>query len=243
MQKNVIIGIVGAFAVVLAGLLYYVFSAPTTQNNLSDITQQQNQEVINTSMQLQTANENGNLASATTSNQNTNTKVNPMKETYKVTLTTNKGNIILELNSKIAPKTVENFVKLANSGFYNGVKFHRVIKDFMIQAGDPLSKDDGKMAAWGTGGMSFEGGKFQDELTGSQNLGYSRGTLAMANSGPNTNGSQFFIMHKDMQLPPLYSVFGKVISGIETVDAIANVKTGQADRPIDPVIITKVVVK
>lgn len=237
MQKNVTYGIVGAFAVLLSSLLYYVFSAPTTVNNKVAETPTKNE--------LQTNSENVNVTATTTTTIKNNT-TNTMKDTYKVTMTTNKGTIVLALDAKMAPNTVDNFVKLANSGFYNGVKFHRVIKDFMIQTGDPLSKDDSKMAVWGTGGQSFAGGKFADELKGAQTLGYTRGTLAMANSGPNTNGSQFFIMHKDMALPPLYSVFGKVISGIDTIDAIANVKTlypGQLDRPVDAVIITKVVVE
>jgi cyclophilin family peptidyl-prolyl cis-trans isomerase len=131
---------------------------------------------------------------------------------------------------------------LANSGFYNGVKFHRVIKDFMVQAGDPQSKDDKLVDMWGTGGPGY---KFADEIfdPATYRNGYKRGVLAMANSGPNTNGSQFFIMHKDVALPPNYTIFGHVISGIETVDAIANVKTNTNDRPVDPVVISKIIIE
>lgn len=165
------------------------------------------------------------------------------KEMYTVKMETNKGVINLELNSKIAPKTVENFIKLTNSGFYNGVKFHRVIKDFMIQSGDPQSKDDKLMGMWGTGGPGY---KFDDEITdpATYKAGYKRGILAMANSGPNTNGSQFFIMHKDVPLSPDYTIFGKIKDGdeasFETLDTIANVKTVPGDRPVENVVITKV---
>lgn len=168
------------------------------------------------------------------------------KEVSNVKLETNKGAINLELNSEIAPKTVENFIKLANSGFYDGVKFHRVIKDFMIQAGDPQSKDDKLVDLWGTGGPGY---KFEDEITdpATYRIGYKRGILAMANSGPNSNGSQFFIMHKDVPLPPNYTIFGKIKDGDEesfkTLDAIASVQTGLNDRPTSAVVINKVVVE
>lgn len=159
------------------------------------------------------------------------------------TFHTNKGDITVEFYSKDAPKTVENFTKLAKDGFYNGVRFHRVIKGFMIQGGDPLSKDNSKMAYWGTGGPGYS---FADEINANSELykiGYKKGILAMANSGPNTNGSQFFIMHVDYPLPPLYTIFGKVVAGGDVVDKIANVKTGQNDRPIDPVTITGITLK
>jgi cyclophilin family peptidyl-prolyl cis-trans isomerase len=129
-------------------------------------------------------------------------------------------------------------------GFYNGIKFHRVIKGFMIQGGDPLTKDDAKMDMWGTGGPGY---KFADEIDAKSTLytkgGYAKGTVAMANSGPNTNGSQFFIMTEDYPLPPLYTIFGYVVSGQDVVDKIANVKTGPSDRPISPVIINSVTIK
>ena len=156
------------------------------------------------------------------------------------TLHTNKGDITVEFYEKDAPKTVENYTKLAKEGFYDGVKFHRVIKGFMIQAGDPLSKDDSKMAMWGTGGPGY---KFADEINPNSELyktGYKKGILAMANSGPNTNGSQFFIMNEDYPLPPLYTIFGKVTSGQDVVDKIAVVPTAPGDRPISPVVINSI---
>ena len=159
------------------------------------------------------------------------------------TLRTNKGDITIDFFEKDAPNTVANFVKLAKEGFYDGVKFHRVIKGFMDQTGDPLSKDDTKMALWGTGDPGY---KFADEIDTQSDLykmGYKKGIVAMANSGPNTNGSQFFIMAVDYPLPPLYTIFGKVVTGQEVVDAINNVKTGANDRPIDAIAINTITLK
>lgn len=153
---------------------------------------------------------------------------------HKITIETNKGAIVFETYDSDAPKTVENFVTLANKGFYNGIIFHRVIKDFMIQGGDPTGT--------GTGGPGY---KFEDELnsnTESYKNGYARGVVAMANAGPNTNGSQFFIMHKDVPLPHNYTIFGKVMSGMDVVDAIANTKTDAGDRPTEKITMNKVTV-
>jgi len=153
---------------------------------------------------------------------------------HTVTIQTNKGPIVIETYDADAPKTVDNFVSLANKGFYNGLIFHRVIKGFMIQGGDPTGT--------GTGGPGY---KFADELnpsTVSYKAGYVRGTVAMANSGPNTNGSQFFIMHADNALPHLYTIFGKVISGMDAVDAIANTPVDGNDRPADKMVMTSVTV-
>jgi peptidyl-prolyl cis-trans isomerase B (cyclophilin B) len=137
------------------------------------------------------------------------------------TLQTNKGALELELFDTDAPKTVENFVKLSRDGFYDGVVFHRVIPDFMIQGGDPT----------GTG-MGGPGYQFEDEIN--PNL-IVRGALAMANAGPNTNGSQFFIVTADAcpWLDGAHTVFGRVTSGMDVVDAIERSPTDGADRPID----------
>ncbi len=152
------------------------------------------------------------------------------------TITTNLGTIEFAF-ATATPMTVENFKKLAASGFYNGVRFHRVIKDFMIQGGDPLSKDPAQKAAWGTGGPGY---KFNDELSGKET--YTLGTVAMANAGPNTNGSQFFIVtaNPGVGLPPSYTVFGHVTKGIETALKIQEVQTDSNDRPLQDVIIEKV---
>ncbi|HEY4507573.1 MAG TPA: peptidylprolyl isomerase [Candidatus Paceibacterota bacterium] len=153
---------------------------------------------------------------------------------HTATIETNKGTIKIELFANDAPKTVENFEKLAGKGFYDGIIFHRVISGFMVQGGDPTGT--------GTGGPGY---KFADELnpaTDSYKRGYVRGTVAMANSGPNTNGSQFFIMHKDYPLPNSYTIFGRVIEGLDVVDAIAAVETGANDRPEEEVKMLKVTV-
>lgn len=167
-----------------------------------------------------------------------NNKTTPNKNfMHKVTIETNKGVIVFETYDLDAPKTVKNFIDLANKGFYDGIIFHRVIKNFMIQGGDPT----------GTG-MGGPGYTFEDELnstTPSYINGYKRGVVAMANAGPNTNGSQFFILHKDYPLPHNYTIFGNVIKGIEVVDAIANVKTNGSpyDKPIENVTMNKVTVE
>lgn len=154
---------------------------------------------------------------------------------HKITIETNKGKIVFESYDADAPKAVNNFITLANKGFYNGTIFHRVISGFMIQGGDPTGT--------GTGGPGYQ---FEDELnpsTDSYKAGYVRGTVAMANSGPNTNGSQFFIMHKDYPLPHNYTIFGKVVEGMNVVDAIASSATDRSDRPKENVVMNKVTVE
>lgn len=156
---------------------------------------------------------------------------------------TSMGDIAVKFYGADAPKTVANFVDLARKGFYDNTKFHRVIKGFMIQGGDPKSKDDSNPGSWGTGGPGYD---FADEINASSALytrGYKRGVMAMANSGPNTNGSQFFIMHQDYPLPSLYTIFGDVTSGQDVVDAIATTKVDGNDRPLTPVVIKSVEVK
>jgi cyclophilin family peptidyl-prolyl cis-trans isomerase len=161
---------------------------------------------------------------------------------YFVTLGTNYGVIKFTAYDADAPKTVQNFINLANDGYYNGLTFHRVISGFMIQGGDPNCTPERSQGACGTGGPGYQ---FEDELnpiTASYQEGYKRGVVAMANAGPNTNGSQFFIMHADYPLPNNYTIFGKVIEGMEVVDAIASAKTDAGDRPLSPVIIKIVTV-
>lgn len=151
---------------------------------------------------------------------------------------TNKGTIRFELLEADAPKTTDNFIKLAERGYYDGIIFHRVIKGFMIQGGDPTGT--------GRGGESAAGGRFNDEINSSSVVyqrGYKAGTVAMANAGPNTNGSQFFIMHSDYPLPPNYTIFGRVTSGQEVVDAIATTATDRHDRPNSEVKMEKVTIE
>lgn len=155
------------------------------------------------------------------------------------TVETDKGPIELEFLSDAAPRAVENFRLLAEHGYYDGLTFHRVVKGFMIQGGDPNGD--------GTGGESAWGEAFSDEIHPESELyraGYRRGIVAMANSGPNTNGSQFFILHDDYPLPPAYVIFARVTGGMSTVDTIANTPTvrggdGVMSKPVQrPVIKT-----
>jgi len=155
-----------------------------------------------------------------------------------VTLKTNQGDIALELYPDKAPKTVANFVKLAQEGFYNGILFHRVIKGFMIQGGDPLSKQ----ADWNLHGTGGPGYKFDDEQN---DLGLARGIIAMANSGPNTNGSQFFIMTSPtpMQLAGYYTAFGRVVGDMSAVDKIEATSVNERDHPLSDMVIQGITIK
>jgi len=151
------------------------------------------------------------------------------QESHRIILSTTKGAIMFQTFDKEAPNTAANFIKLAREGFYDGLTFHRVIDGFMIQGGDPNGD--------GTGGPGYT---FADEINASSPLyqkGYKKGIVAMANRGPNTNGSQFFIMLQDTLLPPQYTIFGSVTEGQEVVDAIGNVATDENDKPLEPVTI------
>lgn len=149
---------------------------------------------------------------------------------------TNYGSIVISFLTDKAPKTVANFVKLVEEGFYDGTAFHRVIYDFMIQGGDPLSKDETKKAYWGTGGPGYQ---FADEINDEK---FVRGVVAMANSGPNTNGSQFFVV-TGKETPWLlgkHTIFAKVTGGLETALAISRADVDSRDIPVHPVILEKV---
>ena len=161
-------------------------------------------------------------------------RIDPAK-TYTATLTTNKGGVTVEFFPGDAPQTVNNFVCLARDGYYDGTPFHRIVRGFVIQGGDPTGK--------GTGGPGY---KFNDEPVVKN---YERGTLAMANAGPNTNGSQFFIVLDDLtgKLPKNYTIFGKVTGGMDVVDAIAKTPTrvgtsGENSTPTEPIILEKVTI-
>lgn len=152
-------------------------------------------------------------------------------KTYRAILKTSNGEIVIALTVKETPITANNFVSLARAGFYDGTVFHRTIKGFMIQGGDPAGN--------GSGGPGYQ---FDDEPFEGE---YTRGTVAMANAGPNTNGSQFFIMHQDYALPKNYVIFGKVVTGMDVVDAIAEAPVtsnpfGEQSKPIEPVTIEAV---
>ena len=174
--------------------------------------------------------------------------------THRAVIKTTAGDINLELYGNDAPKAVANFVGLADKGFYRGLRFHRVVPNFVIQTGDPNSIDTTKRDSWGVGGQSIYGKPFEDELNPnapSYKRGYVEGTLAMANRGPNTNTSQFFIvLGNNAKLQQLYTIFGKVVTAdtsdksmavVHTIErgALSNPKRG---LPITPVMITDVVV-
>src|SRR5688572_10751292 len=156
---------------------------------------------------------------------------------------TDKGNIELEFFPADAPKAVENFRLLAERGYYNGLTFHRIVKGFMLQGGDPAGDGSGGDSAWG--------GSFADEINPASPLyqgGYKRGLVAMANRGPNTNGSQFFIMHADYPLPPSYVIFAKVPAGFDVIEALASVPTtmggdGGMSQPLTPPVIKKITIR
>lgn len=223
MNRNIIFS---AIVIVVFGLLFYGFinesNKETSDEGNATTTESYGENIIET-LDIQDKNKEEEI--------NNEVMINK-KEMSQVKIETNKGEIVIELYENDAPNTVANFIKLASEGFYNGVIFHRVISGFMIQGGDPTGT--------GSGGPGY---KFADELdpnTESAKAGYKRGAVAMANAGPNTNGSQFFIMHADYPLPHNYTIFGKVVSGMEVVDAIASTETGTNDRPIEEVKMTKV---
>ena len=160
--------------------------------------------------------------------------INESNMNYIVTLETTKGEMKFETYADDAPNTVKNFITLAEKGFYDGVIFHRVIDGFMIQGGDPT----------GTG-MGGPGYTFDDEINTNSAVykeGYKKGVVAMANAGPNTQGSQFFIMVADYPLPPAYTIFGKLITGQDVADEIAKVEKNENDKPNEDVVIERVLI-
>jgi DNA polymerase-3 subunit delta len=178
------------------------------------------------------------------------TKVKDVK--YSAIVETSLGSFEMELYANDAPKTVENFVKLTEKKYFDGMRVHRIAKGFVIQTGDDKSKDPAKAAEWGTGGQSAWGMEFADELdknTESYKAGYKHGVVAMANRGPNTNTSQFFICLKDVSLPHSYTIFGKVTKGLDVVDKIGAVEIvpgqmGPTDgRPKTDVLVKKISLK
>ncbi len=227
MNTNIIIGGV-ASVVIIIGILYLGFfnkaevtSLPYENESLESA------DTLNLSEQPATI------------TMPTNENIVPITQDVSVTLKTNKGDIMLTLHGANAPITVGNFVQLAESNFYDGTAFHRIIPDFMIQGGDPFSKDPTNEALVGTGDAGY---KFQDEINDQKLV---RGSVAMANSGPNTNGSQFFIVTTETTpwLDGLHTNFGEVTSGMEVVDAISAVQTDQSGRPAEPIVIQDVIVQ
>jgi cyclophilin family peptidyl-prolyl cis-trans isomerase len=223
--------VIAILIVALGGLAYFLQGSVEAPNGSTN----------NYSTSTNTTGTNKPISNGTTTNATTtnSTSTSQTKKFMQATITTNKGVIEIAFGTT-TPNTVANFGKLASSKFYDGVRFHRVIKGFMIQAGDPLSKDPLQKNVWGTGGPGY---KFNDELTGKET--YPQGTLAMANAGPNTNGSQFFIVTASpgAPLPPSYTVFGRVTKGLDVALKIENVQTDSSDRPVEDVIIQTIEVK
>jgi len=182
---------------------------------------------------------NGNTLNQPSPTENETTLNTTSMNTTQITLKTNKGDITIELYTEKMPVTAGNFLKLAQDGFYDGTKFHRVINGFMIQGGDPNSKEN-DTESYGIGGPGYT---ISDEFTKSDLDKNNRGTISMANAGPNTGGSQFFINHANNNfLDGKHPVFGKVTAGMDVVDTIATVPTGERDIPVNPVIIENVTV-
>ena len=153
---------------------------------------------------------------------------------YTAVIKTSMGDMSIEFFTEDAPITVNNFINLSRDGYYDNVIFHRVISGFMIQGGDPSGTGHGEMG-------KYPGYKFEDELNNQRS--YDKGILAMANAGPDTNGSQFFIMHVNYPLPYQYTIFGFVTEGLDVIDKIASVETGDGDKPINDVVIETIEVK
>ena len=230
---------IAVFVVIIAGIgifSYLFITKNSDQNTKTTSTTTQNsgeligKKEIDKVDKLQTETEKSQVGKPTDIMENTEMKIDPAKK-YTALVKTTDGDMTLQLNVKATPITASNFIKLANKGFYDGTIFHRIIKDFMIQGGDPTGT--------GRGGPGY---KFDDEKFDGE---YERGTLAMANAGPNTNGSQFFIMHKDVALPKNYVIFGKIIEGLETLDKIAEAPvmdsgSGEESKPVTPVKIISV---
>lgn len=225
-ETKITYSVIAVLIIILGGLAYFLQPSP-----LNSQMEKSKDTTTTTTKQP--------LSGTTKSTQGTTTTSMEEKQYTQALLTTNKGTIEITFE-KNTPLTVKNFTTLALKDYYSGVRFHRVIKNFMIQTGDPLSKDLANQAMWGTGGPGY---KFNDELTGKEQ--YPLGTVAMANAGPNTNGSQFFIVtaNPGYPLPPSYTVFGHVTKGIETALAIQEVNTNPSDRPLEDIIIQKVEVK
>ena len=153
---------------------------------------------------------------------------------YTAVIKTSMGDMSVEFFTEEAPMTVNNFINLSRDGYYDNVIFHRVISGFMIQGGDPSGTGHGEMG-------KYPGYKFEDELNNQRS--YDKGILAMANAGPDTNGSQFFIMHVDYPLPYQYTIFGFVTDGLDVIDKIASVETGDGDKPVNDVVIESIEIK
>ena len=191
-------------------------------------------ETLNESVQLNTNEQEGDVLSNNKVYDSMHEMNIDISKEYSAVIKTSMGDMSIEFFTEDAPLTVNNFINLSRDGYYDNVIFHRVISGFMIQGGDPSGTGHGEMG-------KYPGYKFEDELNNQRS--YDKGILAMANAGPDTNGSQFFIMHVDYPLPYQYTIFGFVTEGLEVIDKIASVETGDGDKPINDVVIETIEVK
>ena len=191
-------------------------------------------ETLNESVQLNTNEQEGDVLSNNKVYDSMPEMNIDISKKYSAVIKTSMGDMSIDFFTEDAPLTVNNFINLSRDGYYDNVIFHRVISGFMIQGGDPSGTGHGEMG-------KFPGYKFEDELNNQRS--YDKGILAMANAGPDTNGSQFFIMHVDYPLPYQYTIFGFVTEGLDVIDKIASVETGDGDKPINDVVIETIEVK
>ncbi len=229
----------GLCALIIIGLIYWFFirsHAPVASSATDSYSAAQGLNQTGQAPQVPSVSGQVTGGAQTSSN---SANSNDMQNISTATLHTSMGDITIQLDSKATPNTVANFVKLASSGFYDGTKFHRVIKGFMDQGGDPFTKDDSLQSRWGTGGPGYQ---FADEI--GPNNRNDVGTIAMANAGPNTNGSQFFLNAAPNNfLDTKHTVFGKVVAGQDVVMAINSTPTDGSDRPLTPVVIKSITLK
>ena len=191
-------------------------------------------DTLNESVQLNTNEQEGDVLSNNKVYESMPEMNIDISKKYTAVIKTSMGDMSVEFFTEEAPMTVNNFINLSRDGYYDNVIFHRVISGFMIQGGDPSGTGHGEMG-------KYPGYKFEDELNNQRS--YDKGILAMANAGPDTNGSQFFIMHVNYPLPYQYTIFGFVTDGLEVIDKIASVETGDGDKPVNDVVIETVEVK
>ena len=191
-------------------------------------------ETLNESVQLNTNEQEGDVLSNNKVYDSMPEMNIDISKEYSAVIKTSMGDMSIEFFTEDAPMTENNFINLSRDGYFDNVNFHRVISGFMIQGGDPSGTGHGEMG-------KFPGYKFEDELNNQRS--YDKGILAMANAGPDTNGSQFFIMHVNYPLPYQYTIFGFVTDGLEVIDKIASVETGDGDKPVNDVVIETVEVK
>jgi peptidylprolyl isomerase len=230
MRKEIVIGLIALIAIITFGVLFFADRNNTSTEEADALTQNGNVQGTTEQQQAQGNNTNTQTDTASAAPE---MEIDP-EQPYRAILKTSEGEIGIRLHADKTPITVNNFIHLARSDFYDNTIFHRVVQDFMIQGGDP--NGDGT----GGPGYTFENEEFEGE--------YTKGVVAMANRGRDTNGSQFFIMHSDTALEKNYVIFGEVDRGLDVVDTIAlseveQAANGEMSKPVNPVIIEDVEIR